>query len=274
MRCRPRGDLRQLAGRGAAEGAVRRCDARRLRRLLARRAGGGGRAARLSRHDTAQGGCRFLRPPARRTRRRSYGDRRGDPRKPGTDPSRPGDRAGSLLAAIDRTITGAGARLLAADLAAPLTDRDAIEARLDLVAWFDEDGALRDGLRAAAAQPPRYRPRARPAGGGARRPARSRPAARRARRRRGCCTNGWRGPDRAGRCSPSCCRSLARPRRAGRPAGPRAGAVAADRRGRRAAISPRAMTPRSTRCARPAARAARRSPRSRRAIAARPASPH
>ncbi len=34
-----------------------------------------------------------------------------------------GGRAGSLLAEVDRTITGAGARQLAADLAAPLMDK-------------------------------------------------------------------------------------------------------------------------------------------------------
>ena len=59
-----------------------------------------------------------------------------------------GGRKGSLLDAIDRTVTGAGARLLAADLAAPLTDREAIEARLDLVALFERDSALRERLRA------------------------------------------------------------------------------------------------------------------------------
>ena len=45
-----------------------------------------------------------------------------------------GGRAGSLLDAIDRCVTGAGARLLAEDLSAPLTDRAAIDARLELVA--------------------------------------------------------------------------------------------------------------------------------------------
>ncbi|MCA1974150.1 MAG: DNA mismatch repair protein MutS, partial [Caenispirillum sp.] len=39
-----------------------------------------------------------------------------------------GERKGSLLAVIDRTVTGAGARLLAAHLAAPLTDPAAIAA--------------------------------------------------------------------------------------------------------------------------------------------------
>jgi DNA mismatch repair protein MutS len=58
-----------------------------------------------------------------------------------------GTRAGSLLAAVDRTVTGAGARLLAADLGAPLLDRDALEARLDLVTLFERDAGARDALR-------------------------------------------------------------------------------------------------------------------------------
>ncbi|MBA3676007.1 MAG: DNA mismatch repair protein MutS [Sphingosinicella sp.] len=58
-----------------------------------------------------------------------------------------GSRSGSLLAAIDRTVTGAGARLLAADIGAPLLDRDTIEARLDLVALFEGDAGARDALR-------------------------------------------------------------------------------------------------------------------------------
>jgi DNA mismatch repair protein MutS len=58
-----------------------------------------------------------------------------------------GGRAGSLLDCIDRTVTGAGARLLAADLGAPLTGRAAIQARLDLVDFFRDEG-LRHDLRA------------------------------------------------------------------------------------------------------------------------------
>jgi len=58
-----------------------------------------------------------------------------------------GTRAGSLLASVDRSVTGAGARLLAADLGAPLLDRAMIEARLDLVALFEGDAGLRDWLR-------------------------------------------------------------------------------------------------------------------------------
>ncbi len=60
-----------------------------------------------------------------------------------------GMRKGSLLDSIDRTVTGAGARLLGADLSAPLTDVAAIEARLDLVGLFEGDGGLRDRLRSA-----------------------------------------------------------------------------------------------------------------------------
>ena len=47
-----------------------------------------------------------------------------------------GERRGSLLNAIDRTLTSAGGRLLGERLAAPLADVVAIEARLDLVDWF------------------------------------------------------------------------------------------------------------------------------------------
>ncbi|MDR3425241.1 MAG: DNA mismatch repair protein MutS, partial [Alphaproteobacteria bacterium] len=60
-----------------------------------------------------------------------------------------GDRRGSLLDAIDRTETGAGARLLAARLTSPLTDVGAIAARLDAVAFFVGAGVLRDKMRAS-----------------------------------------------------------------------------------------------------------------------------
>ena len=59
-----------------------------------------------------------------------------------------GGRRGSLLDCIDRTVTGAGARLLAARLAAPLTAVDAIRARLDVVGHLVEEAALRGDLRA------------------------------------------------------------------------------------------------------------------------------
>jgi DNA mismatch repair protein MutS len=65
-----------------------------------------------------------------------------------------GERAGSLLATIDRTVTGAGARLLAEFMAAPLTDPHAIAARQDLVQFLLENDALREKLRGALRQVP------------------------------------------------------------------------------------------------------------------------
>ena len=63
-----------------------------------------------------------------------------------------GGRANSLIAAVDRCVTGAGSRLLANDLSAPLLDHAAIEARLALVQfWRDrpiERASLREALRA------------------------------------------------------------------------------------------------------------------------------
>ncbi|MCG8512294.1 MAG: DNA mismatch repair protein MutS, partial [Rhodospirillales bacterium] len=57
-----------------------------------------------------------------------------------------GERRGSLLGCIDLTITGAGARRLAARLAAPLTDIAAIDARLDAVQFFVGNSRARETL--------------------------------------------------------------------------------------------------------------------------------
>src|SRR6266404_4346463 len=59
-----------------------------------------------------------------------------------------GERRGSLLDAIDSTVTPAGSRLLAQRLAAPLTDSAAIARRLDANAAFVADTAARDDTRA------------------------------------------------------------------------------------------------------------------------------
>ena len=64
-----------------------------------------------------------------------------------------GNFSGSLLSVIDRTVTGAGARLLGVRLAAPLTSPDAIGRRLDQVQYFveapDLSAHLREVLKAA-----------------------------------------------------------------------------------------------------------------------------
>ena len=63
--------------------------------------------------------------------------------------SNQGTRAGSLLAAIDRTVTAAGARELASRLGSPLTDSALINARLDGVAYLTREPRLRQSLRDA-----------------------------------------------------------------------------------------------------------------------------
>src|ERR1700687_2629536 len=65
-----------------------------------------------------------------------------------------GDRRGSLAAAIDRTVSAAGARLRAQRLAPPLTDPAAIDARLDAVAALVADWALCGDARKSLAAAP------------------------------------------------------------------------------------------------------------------------
>ncbi len=67
-----------------------------------------------------------------------------------------GERAGSLFATIDLTVTPAGARLLGERLASPLTDPREINARLDALAFLAEAPALRASLRKALAGAPDF----------------------------------------------------------------------------------------------------------------------
>ena len=60
-----------------------------------------------------------------------------------------GERRGSLLSVIDRTVTAAGARLLHQRLSAPLTDPAAIAQRFDAVGFVVEKSATRESLRHA-----------------------------------------------------------------------------------------------------------------------------
>ncbi|MDR1694369.1 MAG: DNA mismatch repair protein MutS [Lactobacillaceae bacterium] len=59
-----------------------------------------------------------------------------------------GDRGTSLLNVIDKTVTGAGARLLASRIATPLVDKNEINARLDVIEFFLTYGQVRENLRA------------------------------------------------------------------------------------------------------------------------------
>lgn len=60
-----------------------------------------------------------------------------------------GGRKGSLLACIDRTVTGTGARLLCSRVANPLTDPTAIVDRLDMVSWFLNDASRTEDIIAS-----------------------------------------------------------------------------------------------------------------------------
>jgi DNA mismatch repair protein MutS len=65
-----------------------------------------------------------------------------------------GAREGSLLAAIDRTVTSFGARLLAERIAAPSTDPALINRRLDGVGFFVNEPELRAALRVKLGRAP------------------------------------------------------------------------------------------------------------------------
>ncbi len=70
-----------------------------------------------------------------------------------------GERKGSLLAAIDRTVSAAGQRLLAERLGGPSTDLAVIGERADAVAFLLDDATLRRRLRdALGAAPDTMRP--------------------------------------------------------------------------------------------------------------------
>lgn len=70
------------------------------------------------------------------------------------DRTQRGEREGSLLASIDRTVTSGGARALAERIARPLRDPARINEGLDAVEWLlerrDLRRDLRDGLRASS----------------------------------------------------------------------------------------------------------------------------
>ena len=62
--------------------------------------------------------------------------------------SQTGDKSASLLAVIDRTVTGIGARLLVSRLATPLVDIEEINKRLDVIEFFIAFPQIRQDLRA------------------------------------------------------------------------------------------------------------------------------
>ncbi|MEO1013762.1 MAG: DNA mismatch repair protein MutS [Pseudomonadota bacterium] len=65
-----------------------------------------------------------------------------------------GDRKGALVAAIDRTKSGPGARALASRLAAPLRDPQRISARHDAISYFIDRDRLREAAQKRLAAAP------------------------------------------------------------------------------------------------------------------------
>jgi len=109
-------------------------------------AAAGGLVAYLD--HNGKGALPFLRPPVLRQSAQAMAIDAATRESLELTATTSGVRKGSLLDAVDRTVTGAGARALSADIGAPLVDRAAIEARLDLVQLLCEDGGLRESLRA------------------------------------------------------------------------------------------------------------------------------
>jgi len=62
---------------------------------------------------------------------------------------RGGEDGGTLIGVLDRTLTSMGSRLLRQWLLAPLTNRKAIDARLDAVAIFAAEPIVREAMRSA-----------------------------------------------------------------------------------------------------------------------------
>jgi len=110
-------------------------------------AAAGGLVAYLD--HTARGSLPFLRPPRVSRTEAAMAIDAATRESLELTVSSAGARKGSLLDAVDRTVTGAGARLLGADISAPLMDRASIEARLNLVQRFHDDPGLRDTVRGA-----------------------------------------------------------------------------------------------------------------------------
>ena len=65
-----------------------------------------------------------------------------------------GGRAGTLLSAIDRTVTAGGARLLERRLSSPARDLETLNSRLDSVGFIHDSGRLGDDLREALRKVP------------------------------------------------------------------------------------------------------------------------
>ena len=150
-RCRMRASTASRAERRLCAG-VRGRHARRARRFRSGGDRGRRRPPRLSRADPERAAA-APRPAAPDRADGRDADRPGDAAQPrAAQRASAATREGSLLAAIDRTVTNAGGRLLAERLAAPLAEPEPIRGRLDEVeAWCSTPDAARRCARPCAA---------------------------------------------------------------------------------------------------------------------------
>ncbi|HEY9092226.1 DNA mismatch repair protein MutS [Parasphingorhabdus sp.] len=98
---------------------------------------------------TAQGDTPFLKPPVQRHAGEYLLIDGATRASLEIERTMAGERAGSLLGTIDRTVTPGGARQLGRDLAGPLFDEAKINLRLGTVQWFHDAPAIRDVVRDA-----------------------------------------------------------------------------------------------------------------------------
>ena len=103
---------------------------------------------------TQKGRLPLLRPPARERHGAAMQIDASTRRNLELTQALSGGREGSLLAAIDRTVTAAGARLLERRISAPSRDLALIHARHDAVAQMVDDPRLATDLREALARVP------------------------------------------------------------------------------------------------------------------------
>ena len=98
---------------------------------------------------TAQGDTPFLKPPVQRHAGEYLLIDGATRASLEIERTMAGERAGSLLGTIDRTVTPGGARQLGRDLAGPLFDEAKINLRLGTVQWFHDAPAIRESVRDA-----------------------------------------------------------------------------------------------------------------------------
>lgn len=96
---------------------------------------------------TQKGKLPLLRPPLRENRDQVMQIDAATRRNLELTQALSGGRDGSLLAVIDRTVTGAGARLLERRLGSPSTDTAVIHTRLECVSFYLDDPDLAQSIR-------------------------------------------------------------------------------------------------------------------------------